>query len=88
VPVRPDLASTTLCLLTGYFAIAAQYLDGEASAPADHALVTLLRVLAGACAIAALVFGLALLNVRDAEIMRAQRAARDASIGRASGPGE
>jgi hypothetical protein len=76
------LTSLTLCVLTGYFAITAQYLDGSAYAPADHALVTGLRVLAGACAMPALVFGLSFLNWRDEAIMRAQRAARDAAAER------
>jgi hypothetical protein len=82
------LTCLTLCVLTGYFAITAQYLDGSAYAPPDHALVTGLRVLAGACAIAALVFGLSFLNLRDEAIMRSQRAARDGAVEPTSGRGE
>jgi hypothetical protein len=76
------LTSLTLCLLAGYFAITAQYLDGHTNAPADHALVTGLRVLAGACAIPALVFGGSFLNLRDEANMRAQRAAKAAAVER------
>ncbi len=82
------LTCLTLAVLTGYFAITAQYLDGSAYAPAEHALVTALRVLAGACGIAGLVFGLAFLNLRDEAIMREQRAASNADVGRTVGRGE
>jgi hypothetical protein len=81
------LTALTLVALSGYFLIAAQYLDSHAYAPADHALVTALRVLAGACAIPAFVCGVAYLDLRDKAIMRAQDAARKSSIERAGGAG-
>jgi hypothetical protein len=81
------LISLTLVALSGYFLIAAQYLDGRAYAPADHALVTALRVLAGACAIPAFVCGVAYLDLSDKAIMRAQDAARKSSIERAGDAG-
>jgi hypothetical protein len=76
------LTSLSLWVLAVYFAIAAQYLDGDAHVSADHALVTALRVLAGGCAIPALAFGLSFFNLRDEAIMRAQRAAKEAELER------
>ncbi|WP_028653050.1 hypothetical protein [Nocardioides halotolerans] len=69
----------TLCALGGYFAIAAEYLDEDAYGPADHALVTGLRLLAGACAIPSFACVLVMLNLRDQAIMRDQDAARESS---------
>ena len=69
------LVTLVFCGLTVYFLGAAESLAGNSYAPAHQALVTALRVLAGACAIPALVLGLSFLNRRDEAIMRAQRAA-------------
>ena len=80
------LTSLVSWLLAGYFGLTAQYLEGTAVVAADHALVTGLRVLAGACAIPACVFGLSFLNSHDAAIMVAQRAANGASDEPTAGP--
>lgn len=74
------LASLSLWLLTLYFPIVAHYLAKNAYAPADYALVTGLRVLAGACAIPALIFSMSFLHLRDQAIMRAQQAATVADV--------
>lgn len=72
-----SLISVTLGVLALYFAITSQVLAGGADTPADTALVTGLRIVAGACAIAAISFGLVFLNLRDEAHMRGQRAAKE-----------
>jgi ABC-type branched-subunit amino acid transport system permease subunit len=72
------LASLIFFALTAYFVAVALYLDGHVYGEVDRALVTGLRVLAGASAVPAVICGFSALHIRDRAILRAEAVAREA----------
>jgi len=67
------IVSLTLWALAVYFGAVAAHLDGQSRTPAHEALVTVLLVLAGACAIPAAAAGMVFLSAHDRAIMEEQR---------------